>query len=188
MPDKETAHLIRGLAARAQVTAANDDGQTQTVNAKIYEGVERSDIEVVQPFGFSSRAPTGGLGIVVAIGGDQGDLVMFPVSDPASRLGGLEDGETVLYNSRGDRVHLKEDGTIEITSGKETKIKVGDMTIEVDGQGKKVRCMAGDGGPRFVATDQYVKISAFGNAISIIPGGIFSTVPVVIGPEPDPGT
>ncbi len=187
MADRETAHQIRGLVARAQVTGLDDSGAAQTASVKVYEGVERTEVEVVQQFGFSSKAADGGGGILLAVGGDQGDLVMLPAGDPGSRMGGVKAGESVMYNARGDRVHLKEDGTISITSGKATNIEVNGVTIEADGATKRVRCMASDGGPRFVASEDYVKLSAFGKAISITAAGIFSTQPIVIGPEPDPG-
>ena len=212
MPDKETAHLIRGMVARAQVQSSDDSGQSQTVVAKIYEGVERSDIEVIQPFGLTSRAPSGGLGVVLSVGGDQGDLVMLPVADPASRMGGLNEGETALYNARGDRIHFKADGstdiktgnaanieggksvavkggeTAEISAGKSAKMAVAGTKMETDGT--IVKASTGDGlQPRFVAKkNEYVKMSAFGHSLFITQAGIFSTMPITIASEPDPAS
>jgi phage gp45-like len=55
--DRETAHQIRGVVSRGVITGSNDNGESQTVDVKIFDGIERQGVEVLQPFGIASRGP-----------------------------------------------------------------------------------------------------------------------------------
>lgn len=110
---RETLHAIRGVVARAVVRASRDDRATQLVDVTVREGHERTAVEVLQPFGFASR-PADGLVVLLAVGGDQSDLVALPVAAPGARLGHLELGEAAIYGADASRVHVKRDGTVDV--------------------------------------------------------------------------
>ena len=129
--DAETAHAYRGMIARAVQRSSNDNGGSQTANVEVHRHIDRTGVEIITPFGFASRSPAGGEMIVLAVGGDQGDLAGLPTSSPAHRLGGLEEGEAAMHNLKGDRVHVKADGGIDSTSRNRVKSKVKDATVEV---------------------------------------------------------
>lgn len=187
MADRETAHWVRGMTARVVVRSINDSGGNQTANVTVYEGVDRSDVEIAQPFGFASNAPGGGLGYTFAVGGDQGDLVLLPVTSPAYRMGNLAPGESVLYGLDGSRVHVKKDGSIDAQATKEIKYTVGDLVIEIEKDSLlRVRFGEGAEAPRLTVTSEYVKMVCGTNALIVKKDGIYSTVPVVIGPDPEP--
>lgn len=118
MPERDLAMSLRGLALRGVVESTDDAGETQTASVTTLKDVRRSDVEVLQPFGFASRAPAGGLALVIGVGADQGDVVMLPVGSPAHRFGGLAEGEAVLYTAEGDHFLLRADGTAALKTSK----------------------------------------------------------------------
>lgn len=129
--DFATAMALRGLVMRAEVRGTSDGGETQTVEAETHEGILRSAVEVLQPFGVASRPPAGGVAVVLAIGGDQGDLVALPLACPSSRFGGLAEGETVVYDAAGNRLHFRAGGLVELRAQNSVKVQVGGTVMEV---------------------------------------------------------
>ncbi|ANM05222.1 Mu-like prophage baseplate assembly related protein [Rhizobium phaseoli] len=134
--DNETAGKMRGMIRRATLKNIKDDGQTQTASVEVAEGVWRDDVEILQPYGFASHVPEdGALAIVLAVGSDEGDLVVLPVSNPSKRLGKLDEGEIGAYNQHGDRFTISKDGTIEAQAGTSVRVKVGGVTFVVSADG-----------------------------------------------------
>ncbi|MFC5421023.1 phage baseplate assembly protein [Bosea eneae] len=187
MSDAEIPHAYRGIVARAAVRSTNDKGGSQTATVEVHRHVERTDVEVLGVSGVSSRPPPGGEAIVLAVGGDQGDLVALPLQAPGNRMGGLEEGEVALHNLKADRVHVKKDGSIESTSRKRVKSKVKDATDEVLEDRIVNKVGAAATAPRVVVRPTYVKLVCGPNWLVVKADGIFSSVPVVVGPDPEPG-
>lgn len=133
--DFSTAMALRGLVMRAEVRGTDDAGQTQTVEAETHEGVLRSQVEILQPFGIASRPPAGAFTVVLAVGGDQGDLVALPLSCPSSRFGGLQEGETVVYDAAGNRLHFRNGGLVELKAANGITVQVGGTVMEVSESG-----------------------------------------------------
>lgn len=131
MKPRDWAYQLRGLVTRAVVRATNDAGETQTADARIYSGVDRTKIEIMQPFGLASRPRPGGAMVVFAVQGDQGDLVGAPIADPADRFGGLEEGEAALYGADGSRVHVRADGSMHVTARTRILSEVEGMRAEM---------------------------------------------------------
>jgi phage baseplate assembly protein V len=136
--DRETANALRGQAVRGVVAASNDGGMVQSVDVETHEGVVRSGVEVLQQYGVTSRAPAGGLVVLLALGGDEGDQVALPVASPSDRMGGLADGEVALHDAGGNRVHLKAGGTVEIQGATAVFVKVGGTEFEVTAGGVRI--------------------------------------------------
>lgn len=176
------------MVARVAVRSINDGGSNQTADVAVYAGVDRTGVEVAQPYGFASVSPGGGMGLAFANGADQGDLVLLPIGNPAYRLGNLKPGEVAMYGQDGSRVHVKEDGEIEATSSKKLLLHVNAMTVEVDKDADLLRVRHGEGAdaPRLTVRPNYVKMAFKGRAIIITDAGIFSTEPIIIGPDPEP--
>lgn len=185
--DPETAHAYRGLISRSVVRSSNDNGGSQTATVEVHRHVERTDVEIVQPFGFTSRGPAGSEMIVLAVGGDQGDLAGLPTSAPGNRLGGLEEGEAAMHNLKGDRVHAKKDGSIESISRLRIKNKVKTATIEVLEDRIVIRLGEGAAASRFVVRPDYVKMRKGAHWVVVQDSGIFCSVAPVVGPDPEPG-
>ena len=184
MDVKEIVHAFRGIVSRAVVRSTNDKGGSQTASVTTHRYVDRTDVEIAQPFGFASRPPAGGVMLVFAIGGDQGDLAGLPVAAPGSRLGNLAEGETAQHNAKGDRVHIKADGSIEILTTRKVIVKVKDTTVEVT-EDRVVAKVGGDA--RTVVRPAYVKMRKGPNWFVVKDDGIFCSVIPVVGPDPEPG-
>ncbi|MBB2715638.1 hypothetical protein EFR00_24885 [Rhizobium sophoriradicis] len=134
--DNETAGKMRGMIRRATLKNIKDNGQTQTASVEVADGVWRDDVEILQPYGFASHVPEdGALAVVLAVGSDEGDLVVLPVANPSKRLGKLSEGDVGLYGQHGDRVTISDGGTIELQAGESISVKVGGVTFVVSADG-----------------------------------------------------
>ena len=180
---KDIVHAFRGIVSRAVVRSTNDKGGSQTASVTTHRHVDRTDVEVAQTFGFASRPPAGGMMIVFAIGGDQGDLAGLPVAAPGARLGNLAEGEAAMHNLKGDRVHVKADGSIEVFSTKKVFVKVKETTVEVTED--RVVAKVGEDS-RMVVRPDYAKIRKAGHYVLVDSGGVWCSVPPVVGPDPEP--
>jgi phage gp45-like len=183
---KDIVHAFRGIVSRGVVKSTNDKGGTQTASVTTHRHVDRTDVEIAQPFGFSSRSPSGGLMITLAVGGDQGDLVGLPIAAPGSRLGNLSEGESAQHNAKGDRVHIKADGSIEATSTKRVKSKVKTVTCDVTEDRIVGAIGTGQTAPRVVVRPGHVKMRIGPHWIAVTPAGIFCSIAPVVGPDPEP--
>lgn len=129
--DKDVADKLRGMVRRAAIKNVKDDGETQRCSVEIAEGIWRDDVEIMQPFGFSSVAPEdGGLALVIAVGGDEGDLVVLPIGNPSKRMGGLKGGEAGMHNAGGDKIVLGKGGAMNLSSGASMSLKTGSGHLE----------------------------------------------------------
>lgn len=130
--DKETADTIRNVSGRKNIKNINDDGETMTASVEVAEGIWRDDVEIIQPYGFSAHVPEdGAMGIVLPLGGDEGDIVVLPVANPSVRLGGLKENEVGLYNKDGDKMILTPGGALNVETGATVYIKTDTgVTIE----------------------------------------------------------
>lgn len=137
--DRETAHALRGQAVRGVVTAVRDGGMMQAVDVETHEGVVRSGVEVLQQYGVTSRAPEGGIVVLLAIGGDEGDQVALPVACPSARMGGLAAGEVALHDAAGNRVHIKGGGVVEIRGAASVLVVVGGTEMELTPGGVRIK-------------------------------------------------
>lgn len=149
MYDQETQNYIRGGIQRGVVTSSNDKGGVQTYNTTILREHRRTDVEVLQFWGISTRPPNGSVAMLLGNGNDHGDYVAIPAAHPSQRLGNLKEGEVALYVADGSRVHLKQDSKIDIVSTKEVSHSVLDkativitkdtITVKVEGSTIEVK-------------------------------------------------
>lgn len=110
--DKDTADRLRSMTRRVTLKNVRDDGETQRASVEVAEGIWRDDVEILQPAGFAG-APVedGAVAVAVAIGGDEGDLVVLPPSNPSKRMGQMPQGAAGIYSSAGDKLVINPDGT-----------------------------------------------------------------------------
>lgn len=132
----EIVNKMRGLIRRVTVKDIKDDGQMQTASAEVAEGVWREDLEVMQPYGLISVPDDdGAVGVALAIGGDEGDMVLLPLGNPSQRMGGLSKGDVGLANKFGDRLIVKASGGIEVQAATSVTLKVGGVTLTISDGG-----------------------------------------------------
>lgn len=134
--EKETADGLRGLVRRVTLKNIKDDGEMQTASIEVGDSIWRDDVEVLQPYGSVSHSDAdGALGIAVAIGGDQGDVVILPIGNPSQRMGKTPKGTVGQANGSGDKVLIYPDGRIEIAGASSIKMAVGGCTLTISAAG-----------------------------------------------------
>lgn len=132
----EDAASLRGQVVRGVVHSVEDATGNQVLVVETHEGVIRSDVPVLQPYGLASRPAPGGLTVLLAIGGDQGDMVALP-STGGARLG-VEPGEAALYTDEGTRVHLRGGGLVEVAAATQVDVMVGGTLLRVTAAGVQI--------------------------------------------------
>lgn len=105
------ARRIRLMVGRAVITMINDGMKVQTAQVKLLDGEVREGVEVLMQYGHSSLPPSGE-GLFFAVGGDRDHGVMICVADRSSRFKNLQPGDSVLYDNRGQSIHLTEQGIV----------------------------------------------------------------------------
>jgi phage gp45-like len=90
---------------------------------KIFSASGRTDEtleerEYFQHYGFTSR-PLSGAEIIII---NEGNHFIAIASDDRNYRIAIEDGEVALYTDEGDKIHLKRERKIEITSGAEVQV------------------------------------------------------------------
>lgn len=127
---------MRSLARRVAVKDIKDDGETQTASIEVAPGIWREGIEVAQQYGVSSSAPEdGALAIALALGADEGDMVLLPISNPSKRMGGLGARDAALYNAHGDMVVVRAGGGVEVKAASSFSARIGGVTFTVSSGG-----------------------------------------------------
>ncbi len=99
-------------------------------------GESIDDREAFQHYGFASRPKTGAECIIIREGNH---FIMIADDDRRYRIA-LEGGEAAIYTDEGDKVHLKRDRKIEITSG--NSLVPGEITIKAEGLTGKINVVA----------------------------------------------
>lgn len=122
---------LRNLIRMGIVQAVDDSGQAQSALVQTNDGATHAAVEVQQPFGFASLPPAdGALAVVLAIGGDPGQLVVLPLGNPSSRFGALLHGEVAIYGSDGTRVHIRQGGTVEVHAAAQVIVNAPTLVVQ----------------------------------------------------------
>jgi phage baseplate assembly protein V len=126
----EDIYDLRGIGMLGAVTAVNDNGQQQTIDVDLGDGVSRTGIEVWQQAGFASNpSGDGSVAVLFALGADPANLVALHLGNPSTRFGGLAKGEAVMYCPDGTRVAVRVGGIVEIWGGNKVLINAPDMEV-----------------------------------------------------------
>ena len=119
---RAVAKLTAGLRAgvmlaigRGRVVATADEAGIQRLQVAMLANEVRDDVRRVQQYGLTSHAPAGSEAVVVCVGGNRDRPLVIAVDDGGTRKRGLMPGEVAVYNARGDYLHLKADGEVELT-------------------------------------------------------------------------
>jgi len=130
----EDASTTRGQIVRGVVHRVDDTTGMQQLDVETHEGVVRSGVEVLMPYGLASTPAAGGLTVLLAVGGDQGDMIALPQASGA-RFGGMAPGEVAIYDDGGNRIHLRAGGVIELVAATEIKAMVGGTIVSITAAG-----------------------------------------------------
>lgn len=109
------APLARGLGnmlARGTVVMAKSATKMQTLQVKLLSGEVKDGVEHFEAYGLTARPKSGAEHITLFMGGDRSHGVTIMVADRRHRPTGLEEGEVVLYDDLGHKVHLTRSGIV----------------------------------------------------------------------------
>ena len=109
---------VKLLVGRGKLNTVSDAGNRQRLQFSSFKNETRGDVERVQNFGFTSNPLNGSDVLFVAIGGSRDHPVAIVVDDPRCRKHNLEPGESAMYNAFEHYIHIKNDGTIEVSAVK----------------------------------------------------------------------
>lgn len=123
-------------AFRGAMSMVNTAPNVALVQVSGMAGETVQDNELFQHFGFSSNPPAGSAVIVLPLGGKTSQAVIIASEHGQYRLKNLAAGEVVIYNKQGDKVYIKQDGTIEVTAS--STVLVNSPVVDVTASSKVI--------------------------------------------------
>lgn len=121
---------LRTLLRRGVVRLVKYSGKVRLLQVKVPGGSALSDLEHLEPFGFTSHPTPDAEALVLSFGGNGSHSVAVMVSDRRYRLT-IAEGEVALYNANGDNLHFKADGTAALKAA--TKVEIDSPATEISG-------------------------------------------------------
>ena len=130
-PLTDLHYSLRAQMLRGVVQDTDDSGPNQTVTVQLHYGQQRSKVPVHQAFGFSGHAPLdGAVTHVVQNGADPSDLFALPPANPsAARMGGIQEGESLLYDAAGQKVYLQDGRIVRIDALEEMRVSIAGQPV-----------------------------------------------------------
>lgn len=118
---------LRLLTTFGRVLRSDDSGPLQILQIEGLVGELRDGVVRIGEWGFASNPPANAQAVVIALGGDRGQLVAIGVEDRNTRPKNQAPGTSGIYGLLGTRVRCLPDGTVEIVG------PVGSITISPTG-------------------------------------------------------
>ncbi|MFT4271275.1 MAG: phage baseplate assembly protein V [Pantoea sp.] len=137
-PINALSRALSNLLARAVVSGINTAQKCQMLQIRMPGNEGKSDIEHLEPYGFTAAPLEGAEAVAAYFDGDRSHGVVLVVADRRYRLKGLEGGEVAIYDDQGQSVTLKRAGIVvngggnPITFTNATKARF-EMDIEATG-------------------------------------------------------
>ncbi len=91
---------------RVEIEGIDDRGDLQLGTGTGYAGEQFDKAHVVRQHGLASNAPKGSHGIGIAGSGERALVAFLGLENPASRPKTLSEGQTVLYDDKGNATRL----------------------------------------------------------------------------------
>lgn len=145
---------ISNLIDRAVLRKVTSSSRCQTLQISFPGNEGKSDIEHMEPYGFTSAPPVGAEAVVACFDGDRSHGVALVVSDRRYRITGLKSGEVAFYDDLGQSVTLTREGIVVNGAGKQITFKgaprarfemdiesTGNVTDNCDTSGKTMAAM-----------------------------------------------
>ncbi|WP_026396337.1 phage baseplate assembly protein V [Acetobacter nitrogenifigens] len=121
--------ISMALSTSRQTAATNEASGTSTVQLVLPGGEVRSDVPVLQNYGFYGRSlPGADLGVMF-VTGDRSRGVVIASNDQRYRPTDLQPGEVCVYHSSGSRITLLADGSISIAPAAKKVTIDADVTV-----------------------------------------------------------
>lgn len=135
MMRRAMAPLSRGLRmmiGRAIVRLVEESGGELVMQVDGLADETLDGVPHVQDYGFASRPLKGASGVLLSMSGMRGQAVIIAVGDRRYRITGLIEGEVVMHDDQGQKVHLKRDQIL-IETDKKVVVNAGaEATVTAD--------------------------------------------------------
>ena len=127
---------VRLSIGRAVLASIKDSTGIQTAQLSLLAG-ETKEMERFQNYGFTSVPIAGAEGLCVFVGGNREHGICLSLDDRAFRVKNLGQGEVAVYDSTGTKIHLKNNGEVQVVAA--TKVDIDSAAVEIgDGVLEKV--------------------------------------------------
>lgn len=103
---------ILSLIARVVVGSVSSTQKCQQIDVSLIAGDQKTGIEHLEPYGFTSRANAGAEAILLFPDGDRSHAVAVAVADRRYRIKGLATGEVAIYDDIGQSATLTRAGIV----------------------------------------------------------------------------
>lgn len=131
---KPLRNRVYNIVSRAVLEAVNDSGKMQVIKVSVLAGENRDDVEYFQDYGFTSVSKAGAEALILCPQGNREHMIAIKVGDRTVRIKGLASGDVAMFDDVGNKIHLKQNGTIEIVAA--TKVLVTSPEAEFSGNVK----------------------------------------------------
>ncbi|GAN90959.1 bacteriophage related protein [Gluconobacter frateurii M-2] len=122
--------VAMGLGLGRQLADTNESGGTPTIQVVLPGGEIRSDVPLLQQYGFRSRPVPGSDMLAVFQAGDRSRGVVVATGDQRGRPTDLQPGEVCVYHPKtGSRILLNKSGGVEISASDGNITLNGDAVI-----------------------------------------------------------
>lgn len=118
-PMSGMGRALSNLLARAVVRGLSTATKCQMLQVEMAGGEGKSDIEHMEPYGFTAAPLMGAEAVAAYFDGDRSHGVVLVVADRRFRIKGLQSGEVAVYDDQGQSVTLTRAGIIVNGAGKQ---------------------------------------------------------------------
>lgn len=151
---------LRSGIRRVAVQKVDDSGKKQQlVDLTGLSGENLKKIVRILPHGFSSNPPSKSEGIIITLGGRSDRAMVLGLEDPQTRQYNLPEGTAILYDDKGNIIHMKGD------KGVVVDVKKGDWAQTVE-EGK-YNVTVNQGAIAIVALQDKITIDAKQQSVTI---------------------
>ncbi|MDA8230142.1 MAG: phage baseplate assembly protein V [Magnetospirillum sp.] len=105
-------HRVLHAFGAGTLTAVNDAGGTQLVQAQLSSAETIDDLPRLSEYGFASNPPAGSDAVMVFLGGERAAGIVIATGNQTLRLRSLQSGETAIYDALGRSVLLSQAGPV----------------------------------------------------------------------------
>ncbi|NUF49935.1 phage baseplate assembly protein [Gilliamella sp. ESL0250] len=100
------------------MTFSNSASKCQTLQIKMSGGEQKSDVEHIEPYGFTSRPLDGAEAVALFLDGDKSHGVILAAGDRRYRIKSLKKGEVAIYTDEGDYIIFNRNNEINVKTKK----------------------------------------------------------------------
>lgn len=172
---RPTNGRVKGMVRRATLGTLKTNTLLQSIQAGTLKDDEDDDVELFEPYGFTSGPVAGSEGLILRVGGQRAGSVGIMFGNRTFRLQ-VEEGEVAIYDDQGASIILKRSGDIECTPGPGGVVQLGGAAA--------VLAVARETDPTAADTSMTAWIAAVTAAVTTM-AGLFNVAGPMVGA---PGT